>query len=320
MQEETKQEGALAKAPEVEQEKPVAGSALPTKAIVSLNPKSFEEAKEMARILSNSDVVPKDARGKPANVLLIIMHGAEIGLSAAQALNSIMVVNGHPSLWGDAVMGLVLASGKLEDYGEEWSPNVEGGQWTFWVKRKGLSHVCKRTFSMDDAKKSKLASKQGPWQEYPKRMVFHRARSWALRDMFGDVLKGIGYYEELRDVEPMKDATTGQVLPKRASDAVKASAIETEAAMTSKPPVEQDNIRRIMVETIAKTTLGNDVAINVITSRDGEKFYTADEIVVKFFRKMQKDGALVDVYFKMDTGVMMVEQVVGVEPVDAEVA
>jgi hypothetical protein len=31
-------------------------------------------------------------------------------------------------------------------------------------------------------------------------MLFHRARSWALRDAFADILKGIRYFEEERDV------------------------------------------------------------------------------------------------------------------------
>src|SRR3546814_15381125 len=52
---------------------------------------------------------------------------------------------------------------------------------------------------MDDAKKAGLAGKQGPGSQYPQRMRQMRARAWAMRDGFADVLKGIGIAEEVRD-------------------------------------------------------------------------------------------------------------------------
>src|SRR3546814_4979258 len=52
---------------------------------------------------------------------------------------------------------------------------------------------------MDDAKKAGRAGKQGPWSQYPQRMRQMRARAWAMRDGFADVLKGIGIAEEVRD-------------------------------------------------------------------------------------------------------------------------
>src|SRR3546814_17968193 len=52
---------------------------------------------------------------------------------------------------------------------------------------------------MDDAKKAGRAGKQGPWSQYPQRMLQMRARAWAMRDGFADVLKGIGIAEEVRD-------------------------------------------------------------------------------------------------------------------------
>src|SRR3546814_15538068 len=43
------------------------------------------------------------------------------------------------------------------------------------------------------------SGKQGPWSQYPQRMRQMRARAWAMRDGFADVLKGIGIAEEVRD-------------------------------------------------------------------------------------------------------------------------
>lgn len=67
------------------------------------------------------------------------------------------------------------------------------------MKRKGgVEQV--RSFSMDDAIKAGLAGKQGPWSQYPKRMRQMRARAFALRDVFPEVLRGMPVAEELQDM------------------------------------------------------------------------------------------------------------------------
>lgn len=192
--------------------------------ITRLEIKSFSEMENLAVILGKSDIVPKDMIGKPANILLALMFGNELGLTPAQALQNIMVVNGRPCLWGDATMGLVMASNVYEDSKDEFDPALEGGAATFHVKRRGKDWV-KRTFSMKDAATAKLDKKAGPWQEYPKRMLFHRARAWALRDAFPDVLKGIRYFEEERDVVN----TTAERVPAKAY-AMPGDKVETKAA------------------------------------------------------------------------------------------
>ena len=165
--------------------------------LTRLVPQNFGDLERIAGILGKSDIVPKDMIGKPANILLALMFGNEIGLTPAQALQNIMVVNGRPSLWGDSTMGLVMASAVYEDSKDSFDEATMTA--TFAVKRVGKDWLV-RTFSQKDAVTAKLWTKEGPWQQYPKRMLFHRARSWALRDAFPDVLKGIRYFEEERDV------------------------------------------------------------------------------------------------------------------------
>jgi hypothetical protein len=46
--------------------------------------------------------------------------------------------------------------------------------------------------------------KQGPWGQYPKRMRQMRARAFALRDVFPDVLRGLPVAEELMDTPTEK--------------------------------------------------------------------------------------------------------------------
>ena len=167
-----------------------------------LSPRSLDEAMKFADYLADSSIVPKDFQGKPGNVLVAIQWGMELGLKPLQAMQNIAVINGRPSLWGDAVLALVLASPVCE-YIEEWE---EGGTAYCKVKRRGKPEDIQR-FGDAEAKQAGLLGKQGPWTQYPQRMKKMRARSFAIRDNFADVLKGIPIAEEVGDYPPEKDIT-----------------------------------------------------------------------------------------------------------------
>lgn len=173
----------------------------------SLAPQSIDEAIRFAEMMSKSNLVPKDFSGNPGNILVAIQWGMELGLQPMQAMQNIAVINGRPSLWGDAVIALVKSSPACEYVVEETSEE----QATCRVKRKGEPEQC-RTFSKADAHKAGLLGKSGPWTQYPKRMLQMRARSWALRDVFPDVLRGMPIAEELQDMAATKDMGPADVV------------------------------------------------------------------------------------------------------------
>jgi hypothetical protein len=49
---------------------------------------TFEDAFRFSKLVATSDFAPKDFRGKPESCLLAIQHGAELGLSPMQSLQS----------------------------------------------------------------------------------------------------------------------------------------------------------------------------------------------------------------------------------------
>lgn len=159
-----------------------------------LSPQTFEQALTFSNYLADSDMVPKDFKGKPGNCLIAMQWGAELGLKPLQAMQNLAIINGRPSLWGDAVIALVRGSPLCEFVIE----TDDGNTATCRVKRRGEPEQV-RTFSMEDAKKAGLAGKQGPWSQYPQRMRQMRARAFALRDVFPDVLRGMPVAEEIMD-------------------------------------------------------------------------------------------------------------------------
>ena len=163
----------------------------------SLAPSSLHEAMEYAKLIATSDIVPKDYRGKEANVLVAVQMGAELGLPPLQALQNIAVINGRPSVWGDSL----IAIAKAHPHCEYITETIDGKTMTATctIKRKGEPEQ-KRTFSQEDAVVAGLWNKQGPWKTNPKRMLQMRARGFAIRDVFPDALRGIQVAEEVRDI------------------------------------------------------------------------------------------------------------------------
>ena len=178
--------------------------------------RSFDEMARFCKAIVNSTLAPKSF-DTPEKVMVAIQAGLEVGLAPMQALQSIAVVNNKPCIFGDAALALAMHHPEFEDIEEV----IDGEEATCTIKRRGRT-PCVRTFTMADAKRARLAGKDGPWQQNPSRMLQMRARSWALRDAFPDALRGLGVTEEVRDYTPRNVATRrvaeAVVLPPETAD------------------------------------------------------------------------------------------------------
>ena len=175
----------------------------------------------------------------PEQVLIAMQCGAEIGLSAMQSIQNIYVVRGRPTVFGDALPGLVLPTGLLEKFDEWFEDCTLCQQCEAAIKADGICRYCKgrgytrvlrvpdkptddfraccytlrrngvsreTTFSVADAKRAGLWEKRTekgsptPWVTHPGRMLTWRARTWNFRDQFADVLKGLSVKEEIDEL------------------------------------------------------------------------------------------------------------------------
>ena len=187
----------------------------------SLAPKDLNEAMRFADMLASSSIVPKDYVGKPGNCLVAIQWGMELGLQPMQAMQSIAVINGRPSLWGDAMLALVKAHPAFEWIKEECDGTVA----ICTIKRRGEPEVV-QSFSLEEAKRAGLTGKAGPWIQYPKRMLQMRARGFALRDAFPDALRGVVSAEEARDTPAERDMGAAEVVSSRPAQPVEPAPLE----------------------------------------------------------------------------------------------
>lgn len=185
----------------------------------ALQLRNLGEAFCVARLLIGAGFAPKGATVESATVS--IMKGKKLGLDPLSAVQGISSVNGVPRLWGDAMVAVVKASGLVEDEKVEWIPSHKDAQGVrYTIKRKGIPTPYVGEFSRLMAERAGLWGKPGSWKTNPDRMLLNRARSFALRDGFSDVLQGMGSVEEAMD-EARSAVVTVEAKPLPESEDIK---------------------------------------------------------------------------------------------------
>jgi hypothetical protein len=215
-------------------------------------PTNITELMTWAKTVASSQFVPQSYRGRPEDIVIAAMRGAELGLSVAQSLDAFAVINGRASMWGDSLLGVCLSartpSGEAvmvkHDEGVEKDEN--GVTVLGWceVQRRGREPV-RREFTRQQAAKAGLLNKQGPWQSYEDRMFVLRARAYALRDTFADVIKGITLAEEvIGETQPAR-ADVVQLAPGVAEASRDAMlAVAQQAVASAEAPDAIEPVRR----------------------------------------------------------------------------
>lgn len=255
------------------------GDLAPVTKSFELVPSSFKEATEFAQYLAQSDLVPQAYKGKPANIVVATQRGREIGLPYLQSLDAIAVINGRPSLWGDSALAVVMAHPAFEDIEEVVIGDGDKMVAKCTIKRKGRSPVV-REFSVEDAKKAGLWGKEGPWRNYPKRMLQLRARGFAMRDAFPDALRGISIAEEVQDIEiEINPAPTRpSVSMPQSAAAAAASAepaqvrevVDTQTGEVIKEPVQQTEMPSVFDQPSAGAMPAGEPLEGVPTLSEGQ--------------------------------------------------
>ncbi len=207
---------------------------------------NLEDMTTVAQIILQSGIAPDSFKTKE-QIFVGLQTGAEIGLKPMQALNSIVVIHGKPTLWGDAALALVKRSGLLREFSEKVTG--EGDMMVAHVKsirqdgegEKALKSTVESSFTVADAITAGLWRKKGPWQTHPKRMLKYKARAFNLRDNFPDVLFGMHLTEEMYGEEPLPAPKTDvkpraerrMAVPSTEVDTTRAPVAETDARVES---------------------------------------------------------------------------------------
>lgn len=198
----------------------------------------LDSAYRYASALAQADILPQDLRGKPSNVLTIMLYGQYLDLPPVIATQVISVVKGRPQLAGKFLIARVRQAGHIFEVVERdersCSVRITRGD-------DGTSHS--ETFTLDDAVRAKLVSiKEGkpyarsksgealPWENYPQRMLMWRATGWCV-DVICPEVK-MGFAVEGEEITDSGKPTLAQVAAERED---RAAAAETPPSIDVTP-------------------------------------------------------------------------------------
>lgn len=196
--------------------------------VTVIAPRTLDEVVTLADKIAKSGLLPKELQNKVPEVMMQIMAGQELGLAPMASLRSFSIISGKPVMSADAMVAVVLGSGKAEYFrrvGEGSATSV-----TYETRRRG-QEAQRCTWTIEMAKTAALHQKDN-WRTFPRAMLASRAKSELARDVYSDILAGVFTAEELSG-----DGPSVVSVPRTEPDAVDAEFTEQNEPVEDPPEV-----------------------------------------------------------------------------------
>ncbi|OZM74021.1 hypothetical protein CFN78_06960 [Amycolatopsis antarctica] len=188
----------------------------------------LDTAYRLSQNLSVSNLIPNDLKGKPSDVLVILLYGQELGLAPMQAIQTIDVMKGRPSLRANLWVALARRAGHKVRVTENTATSCT----VTVIRSDDPDGPISVTYTIDDAKTAGLTSNAN-YQKNPKAMLYARAASTAIRQACPEVAMGFSDEYELAEPEPTRP-TLAQVAAERVPAAAEPAPVQE--------PIEQPDV------------------------------------------------------------------------------
>lgn len=217
----------------VREQKPSAGLALTGQVQIG----SMAEVFRLAAALAEArNFVPRAYAGDSNAIAAAILTGIELGIGPMEALRSIHMIEGKPTMSAEMMLARAMRAGIRC----RWL-RLDATCAELEVTRDGVPQ--KMAFTMDEAKAAGLAGK-GNWSKFPAAMLRARCASAAMRAFCPDVL-GSGIYtpEELApDAAVREDGTPIDATPAPRAEVVESHAVEPKRASRPEDCADADEL------------------------------------------------------------------------------
>ena len=170
--------------------------------------RDISEAWRVCTAMLKSGVVPQSLN-TVEKVFVAMQTGMELGFSPSAAVRSVYVINGAPSLTGQAALALMRRYKGTKTLTVDVVGDGDKRAAVVTLRRDGMADPVEVSFSLAEAKAAQLTGK-GPWKSYLDDMLTWRAVSRAAKRYFSDVLLGI---EVAEVAEEYQRGPSPRVLP-----------------------------------------------------------------------------------------------------------
>lgn len=222
-------------------ETPAAGGELETykttnrgEFLTRYEPRNFDELARLSNAVVRSGLAPSSVN-RAEDAMIILMSGAELGLTAMQSLRSIHVIKGRPVLSADLMVALVRRSPSCEFFD---LIELTNDRCVYETKRVEARTSVTFEFSMDDAKRAGLLNNDN-WKKYPRNMLRARCASSLARAEYPELLTGVYDPDELAEpAAPQNTRPARQTAAPRQEDAIDAEFEPVDNAQPSEEHAE----------------------------------------------------------------------------------
>lgn len=154
-------------------------------------PTNMLEARALATYLAKSKLLPPALRGDIPTAMTLIITCKQYGLPVT-ALNEAQEINGKVGFWGRTKLGIILRSPVCEYL---MAKEKTDKKCVVVAKRKGWPKEVEVEYTIEDARQAGLLVKDN-WKQHPKKMLYWRAVTDAITEVFPDICQGMTIIEE----------------------------------------------------------------------------------------------------------------------------
>jgi RecT family protein len=162
-------------------------------------PRDLPSAITLARLIASSPLCPPPLRGREADVLLVMMTGAEMGLSTMQALRNLHVIDGRIGMSAAMIRSRCQSHPDCEVFEVA---EADATHAVVEVKKRSWGERRLVVWTLDDAERAQLTQPDSLWSRWPQEMCVARATTRAATMYFPEVTSGIFAEEDLKAMPP----------------------------------------------------------------------------------------------------------------------
>lgn len=166
-------------------------------------PTDTGEMYRYAQWIAKSELIPKQLRNKPHDVLVVLLKGQSLGLHPQTSIAGINVIEGKAEIGAQLMVALCLKSGLCEYFRLKHSDLTRA---VYETKRIGSEPV-EFEYTIEEAEmmglldkgRTEWAKENNQWKKQPRTMLRRRCQSNLAREVFPDVVGGVYDFDELTE-------------------------------------------------------------------------------------------------------------------------
>lgn len=166
---------------------------------------TFEHAQRVAKMLCQSDLIPKEYKGNVQNTMIALEIANRIGASPLMVMQNLYIVHGKPSWSSSFIIAALNGCGRFDPVRFDFSGSGDTMACFAWTTERGKTERIEGpAVTMKMAKAEGWVDKNGSkWKTMPELMIRYRAAAFFGRLYAPEILMGMQTMEEVVDIEPV---------------------------------------------------------------------------------------------------------------------